>query len=75
MTIQTAVKTSNFGPHGNVGTLFQKGLPSSNEENKGCRKTLDLQIRFRSLLVNDSSKKATELAKKKKLQSFHEVQS
>jgi hypothetical protein len=31
---------------------------------KVVEKTLDLQIRFCSLLVHDSSKEATELAKK-----------
>ncbi len=42
------VKAPNFGPHGNLGPLFQKGLLSlkrvlqKNEENKSCRKTLDL---------------------------------
>jgi hypothetical protein len=42
----------NFGPHGNFEPLFQKALLSlkrvlqRNEENKSCRKTLELQIRF-----------------------------
>ncbi len=64
------VNTSNFGPHGNFGPLFQKGLLSSkrvlhkNEENKSCRKTLDLRIRFCSFPVDDSSKEATQVAKK-----------
>ncbi len=34
------------------------------EENKSCRKTLDLQIRFCSFFVHDSSTDATELARK-----------
>jgi hypothetical protein len=35
-----------------------------NEENKSCRNTLDdLQIRFCSFLVHDSSEEATELSK------------
>jgi hypothetical protein len=60
----------NFGRHGNFGPLFQKGLLSSkrvlqkNEENKNVEKKSDLQIRFCSFLVQDSSKEATELAKK-----------
>jgi hypothetical protein len=51
-------------------TFFQKGLLSlkpflqKNEENESCRKNLDLQIRFYSFLVHDSSKEAMELAKK-----------
>jgi hypothetical protein len=59
----------NFGPHGNFGLLFQKGLLSlkrvlqENEHNKSCGKHLDLHIRFYSFLVHDSSKEATELAK------------
>jgi hypothetical protein len=46
------VKAPNFGPHGNFGPLFQKGLLlfksvlQKNDENKSSRKTLDLQIRF-----------------------------
>jgi hypothetical protein len=38
------VKAPNFGPHGNFGPLFQKGLLSlkrvlqKNEGNKSCRK-------------------------------------
>jgi hypothetical protein len=65
------VKAPNFGPHGNFGILSQKGLLSlkrilqKNEENKSCGKTLDLKIGFCSYLVHDSSKEATELAKKK----------
>ncbi len=61
--------------------LFQKGLLSSkrvlqkNKENKSCRKPSNLQIRFCSILEHDTSKEATELAKEKKVQSFHEVQS
>jgi hypothetical protein len=75
------VKAPNFGPHGNSGPLFQKGLLSlkrivqKNEENKSCRKPLDLQICFCSYFVHDSSKEATQLIAKKKVQSFHEVQS
>jgi hypothetical protein len=47
---KTTVKAPNFGPFGNFGPLFQKGLLSlkharqENEENKSCIKTLDLQI-------------------------------
>jgi hypothetical protein len=66
---EITVKAFNFGPHGNFGP-FQKGvlslkrvLQKKNEENKSCRKTLDLQIRFCSFFVHDSSKKATELAR------------
>ncbi len=63
------VKATNFGPHGNFGPLFQKGLLllkrilQKNEENKSCRNSLDVQIRFCSFLVHDSSKEATELAR------------
>jgi hypothetical protein len=77
-SLTITVKASNFGPHGNFGPLFQNGLLSSkhthqwNGENERFRKTLDLQIRFCSFLVHDSSKEATELAK---VQSFHGVQS
>jgi hypothetical protein len=73
------VKAPNFGPHGNFGLLFQKGLLSLKrilqqiEENKSFRKTLDLKICFCSYFVYDSSKKATEL--ENKVQSFHEDQS
>ncbi len=35
-----------------------------NRQNESCRKTLDLQTWFCSFLVHDSSKEATELAKK-----------
>jgi hypothetical protein len=64
------VNAPNFGPHGNFGPLFQKRLLSlkrilqKNEENKSCRNTLDIQIWFCSFLVHDSSKEATELARK-----------
>jgi hypothetical protein len=64
------VKASNLGPHGNSGPLFQKGLLSLKRilqkkmKIKTCRKTLDLQICFCSYFVHDSSKEATELAKK-----------
>jgi hypothetical protein len=77
--IESTVKTSNFGPHGNFGPLFQKDLLSlkrivqKKEEDKNCRKTLDLQIRFCSFLVCVSSKEATELAKD--CQSFRAVRS
>jgi hypothetical protein len=60
------LKAPNFRLHGNSGALFQKGLLSlkrvlqKNEQNKSCRKTLDLQIWFCSLL----SKVAKELARK-----------
>ncbi len=73
------VNAPNFGPHGNFGALFQKGLLSfkrvlqKNEENKTCRKTLDLQIRFCSFFAHHLSTEVTELARK--VQSFHEVQS
>jgi hypothetical protein len=68
----STIKAPNFGPHGNFGPLFQKGLVSlkrvlhKNEENKSSRKTLDLQIkiRFFSFFVHDSSTEATELARK-----------
>jgi hypothetical protein len=73
--VYVPVETPNFGP------LFQKGLLSfkrilqKNEENKSCRKTLDLQICSCSYLVHDSSKEAMELAKNKfpwgpKLEAF-----
>ncbi len=77
--LQGTVKAPNFGPHENFGPLFQKKLPSlkrilqKNEENVSCRNTLDPQICFYSYLVHDSSKEATELAKK--TPSFHDVQS
>jgi hypothetical protein len=64
------VKAPNFGPHGNFGPLFQKGLLSlklvlqKNKENKSCSDSSDLQNRFYSFLVHDSSKEATELARK-----------
>jgi hypothetical protein len=70
--LHNTVKASNFGPHGNFGPLFQKGLLSSKrvlqkyEENEFCRKTFDQKIPFRSFLVNDSNKEATELAKSPK---------
>ncbi len=44
------IKAPNFGPHGNFGSLFQKGLLSlkrvlqENEHNKSSRKTVDLQV-------------------------------
>ncbi len=44
---RTTVKASNFGPHGNNGPFYQKGLLSSkrvlqnNEENKSCRNSRD----------------------------------
>jgi hypothetical protein len=68
--LQGTVKAPNFGPHENFGPLFQKGLLTlkrvlqKNEENKRCRKTLDLQIRFCSFFVHDSSTEATELPRK-----------
>jgi hypothetical protein len=70
-TILYTVEASNFGPHGNFGPGFQKGLLSlkrglqKNWENESCRKTLDLKTRFCSFLVHDLSKEATELAKKR----------
>jgi hypothetical protein len=66
----STVKAPNFASHGNVGPLFQKGLLSLKcvkleiEENKSCRKTIDLQNRFLSFSVHDSSKEATELSRK-----------
>jgi hypothetical protein len=77
-TKQYTIKTPNFGPHGNFGPLFQKSLLSlqrilqKSEENKSCRKRLDLKICFCSYFVHDSSKEATVHAKK--VQSFHQVQ-
>jgi hypothetical protein len=62
------VKAPHFEPHGNFGTFFQKGLLSlkrvlqKNEENKSCRKKLDLQVWFCSFFVHDSSTEDTELA-------------
>jgi hypothetical protein len=47
-----------------MGLLSSKRVPRKNEDNKMCRKPLDLQIRLCSFLVHDSSKEATELAKK-----------
>jgi hypothetical protein len=55
------------------GLLSSKRVPQKIEENKSCRKTLDLQILFCSFSVHayDSSKKATKLAKKgPKLEAF-----
>jgi hypothetical protein len=78
--LEYTVKAYNLGPHGNFGPTFQKGLLSlkrvlqKNEKNESCRKAWDLQIRFCSFLAHDSSKNATERAKKK-VESFHEVQS
>jgi hypothetical protein len=67
------VNASNFGPHGNFGPLFQMGSLSSRrvqqqiEGNASCRRTLDLQtIKLGSVHLLDSSKEATELAKKKR---------
>jgi hypothetical protein len=63
-TIDTTVKAPNFGP------LFQKGLLSlkrvlqKNEENKSCRKTVDIQIQLYSFFAHNSSTEATELARK-----------
>jgi hypothetical protein len=51
--------------------LSLKRVLQKNEDNKSCRKTLDLKIWFCSCLVHDSSKEATELAKKSpKLEAF-----
>jgi hypothetical protein len=64
------VKAPNFGPHGHLGPLFQKDLLSlqrvlqKNEENTSFRKTLDLQNRFCSFFVHDSSTEAIERARK-----------
>jgi hypothetical protein len=41
-----------------------KHVLQKNEENKSCRKPLDLQIWFRSFFVHDSSTEATELTRK-----------
>ncbi len=66
------VKASNFEPRETLLLFFQKGLLSSkrvlqnNEDNQSCRNTSDLQIWFCSFVIHDSSKEATELAKKKK---------
>jgi hypothetical protein len=71
LVLVCTLKAPNFGPHGNFGPLFQKGLLSlkrilqKNKENKCCRNTLDIQTCFCSYLVNDSTKEAAELAKKK----------
>jgi hypothetical protein len=76
--LKYTAKAPTFGAHGNSGPLFQKGLLSlkraqpKNEGNKSCRKPLNLQIQFCSVLVPDSSKEATEVARKK-VQSFHET--
>jgi hypothetical protein len=46
----TTVKASNFGPHGNFGPVFQKGLLllkrilHKKEEDKSWRKTLDYKL-------------------------------
>jgi hypothetical protein len=70
MNVLSTVKAPNFGPRGNFGPFFPKGLLSlkrvlqKNEENGSCRKTVDLQIRFCSFFVHDSSTWATELARK-----------
>jgi hypothetical protein len=79
-TIKVTVKAPNFGPHGNFGPLFQKGLLSlkrvlqKNEENKSCRKTLDLQIWFCSFfLYMIHPQKLQSL--QEKVRSFLEVQS
>jgi hypothetical protein len=67
--VSYTVKAPNFGLQETLD-LFQKGLLSlkrilqKNEEDKSCRKTLDLQIRFCSFFVHDSSAEATELARK-----------
>jgi hypothetical protein len=61
--------------------FFSEGLaiierhPTEKLRRIKVRKTLDQQICFYLYLVHDSSKEATELAKKKKVRSFHEVQS
>jgi hypothetical protein len=68
--IYITVKVPNFEPHGNFGPLFQKGLLSlkrilkKNEENKSCRKPLDLQIWFCSFFAHDSFTEAIQLARK-----------
>jgi hypothetical protein len=64
--VTTTVKAPNFGPHGNFDLFFRRACYQKSEENnKSCRKTLDLQICFCSYLVHDSSKEATELAKER----------
>jgi hypothetical protein len=74
------VKARNFGPHGNFGPIFQKGLLSlkcvlqKNEENKSCRKTSHLQILFTSsvhFLYMIRPQKLQSL--KEKVQNFHQV--
>jgi hypothetical protein len=68
--LSATVEAPNFAPLGNFGPLFQKSLLSlkrvlqKNNENESCRNPLDLQIRFYSFLVHDSSKEVTELANK-----------
>jgi hypothetical protein len=57
------VKAPNFGRHGNFGPLFQKRLLSL-KENRSCKINSDLQIRFCSFFVHDSSTEAAELARK-----------
>jgi hypothetical protein len=78
--LSVTVKAPKFGPHGNFGPLFQKSLLSlervlqRNEENKICRKTLDLQIRFYSFfLYMIHPQKLQSL--QENVQSFHAVQS
>jgi hypothetical protein len=43
--------------------LSLKRVLQKNDEKKSCRKTVDLQIRFCSFLLQDSPKEATQLAK------------
>jgi hypothetical protein len=66
MSAKSIVKASNFGPHFLKGLLSLKRFlwKKKNRQNESCRKTLDLQTWFCSFLVHDSSKEATELAKK-----------
>ncbi len=68
---QLPSKLLTLGLMETLDLFFQKGLLSSkrvlqkDEKNKSCRKTMDLQIRFGSFLVQDSFKEAIELAKKR----------
>ncbi len=69
---EVTVKAPNFGQHGNFGPL--KRVLQKNDENKSCRRTLDLQ---NSVLFNFVPTwfihRSYRVSKKKS--SFHEVQS
>jgi hypothetical protein len=71
-SFKNTVETLNFEPHGNFGPLFQKSLPSlkcilqNHEENQSCGKKMrSKNLNVCSYLVQDSSKHAMELAKKR----------